>query len=37
MMVAAQAGVSEAEALKALEGCNGEPAEAIVKLIEGKG
>jgi nascent polypeptide-associated complex subunit alpha len=37
MMVAGQAGVSEAEALRALEECNGEPAEAIVKLIERKG
>jgi nascent polypeptide-associated complex subunit alpha len=37
MMVAGQAGVSEQEALRALEECNGEPAEAIVKLIERKG
>lgn len=36
LMVAGQAGVSEQEALKALEECNGEPAEAIVKLIEKK-
>jgi NACalpha-BTF3-like transcription factor len=36
-MVAAQAGVTENEALRALEECNGEPAEAIVKLIERKG
>jgi nascent polypeptide-associated complex subunit alpha len=35
-MVAAQAGVTEAEALRALEECNGEPAEAIVKLVERK-
>jgi nascent polypeptide-associated complex subunit alpha len=33
MLVAEQAGVSEAEAKKALEECNGEPAEAIIKLI----
>jgi nascent polypeptide-associated complex subunit alpha len=37
MMVAGQAGVSEQEALKALEECDGEPAEAIVKLMERKG
>jgi nascent polypeptide-associated complex subunit alpha len=37
MMVAGQAGVTEQEAEKALEECNGEPAEAIVKLIERKG
>jgi len=37
MLVAGQAGVTEQEAEKALEECNGEPAEAIVKLIEGKG
>jgi nascent polypeptide-associated complex subunit alpha len=37
MMVAGQAGVSEQEALKALEECDGEPANAIVKLIERKG
>jgi NACalpha-BTF3-like transcription factor len=36
-MVAGQAGVSEQEALKALEECDGEPANAIVKLIERKG
>jgi len=36
-MVAGQAGVSEDEARRALEECNGEPAEAIVKLIEKKG
>jgi len=37
MMVAGQANVSEQEALRALEECNGEPAEAIVKLLERKG
>jgi len=37
MMVAGQAGVSEQEALRALEECNGEPAEAIVRLMERKG
>ena len=37
MLVAGQAGVSEQEALRALEECNGEPAEAIVKLLERKG
>jgi nascent polypeptide-associated complex subunit alpha len=37
MMVAGQAGVSEQEALKALEECDGEPANAIVKLMERKG
>jgi nascent polypeptide-associated complex subunit alpha len=31
-LVAAQAGVSEAEARKALEECDGNPAEAILKL-----
>ena len=36
-MVAQQAGVSEEEALKALVESNGEPAEAIVKLMEKKG
>jgi nascent polypeptide-associated complex subunit alpha len=36
-MVAQQAGVSEEEALKALAESNGEPAEAIVKLMEKKG
>jgi len=34
-LVAQQAGVSEAEAKKALEETNGEPAEAIIKLIGG--
>jgi nascent polypeptide-associated complex subunit alpha len=37
MMVAGQAGVSEVEARRALEESNGEPAEAIVKLLEKKG
>jgi nascent polypeptide-associated complex subunit alpha len=32
-LVAAQAGVSEEEAKKALEECGGEPAEAIIKLM----
>lgn len=32
-LVASQAGVSEEEALAALEECNGEPAEAIIKLM----
>jgi NACalpha-BTF3-like transcription factor len=36
-MVAQQAGVSDEEALKALKESDGEPAEAIVKLIEKKG
>lgn len=36
-MVAQQAGVSEEEALRALKEGNGEPAEAIVKLMEKKG
>jgi nascent polypeptide-associated complex subunit alpha len=36
-LVAQQAGVSEADALKALKESNGEPAEAIVKLMEKKG
>jgi nascent polypeptide-associated complex subunit alpha len=36
-MVAQQAGVSEEEALKALNESSGEPAEAIVKLMEKKG
>jgi nascent polypeptide-associated complex subunit alpha len=36
-MVAQQAGVSEEEALKALVESNGEPAGAIVKLMEKKG
>ncbi len=35
-LVATQAGVSEAEALKALEECGGEPAEAIIKLMSEK-
>ena len=36
-LVAQQAGVSEEEAKRALEECNGEPAEAIIKLMgEGK-
>lgn len=34
-LVAAQAGVSEDEALAALRECNGEPAEAIIRLMEG--
>nr|AIF02412.1 nascent polypeptide-associated complex protein (NACA) [uncultured marine group II/III euryarchaeote KM3_156_D02]AIF08870.1 alpha-NAC related protein (NACA) [uncultured marine group II/III euryarchaeote KM3_33_C12]AIF11929.1 nascent polypeptide-associated complex protein (NACA) [uncultured marine group II/III euryarchaeote KM3_54_A09] len=34
-LVAAQAGVSEEAALKALRECNGEPAEAIIRLMEG--
>lgn len=33
MLVAQQAGVSEAEAKRALEECGGEPAEAIIKLM----
>ncbi len=37
MMVAGQAGVSEDEARRALEESGGEPAEAIVKLLEKKG
>jgi len=37
MMVAQQAGVSEEEALKALGEAGGEPAGAIVKLLEKKG
>jgi nascent polypeptide-associated complex subunit alpha len=32
-LVASQANVSKEEALKALEECNGEPAEAIIKLM----
>jgi nascent polypeptide-associated complex subunit alpha len=36
-LVAAQAGVSEGEAKKALEECGGEPAEAIIKLMSEKG
>ena len=32
-LVAEKAGVSEAEALKALEECGGEPAEAIIRLM----
>lgn len=35
-LVAAQAGVSEDEAKKALEDCGGEPAEAIIKLMSEK-
>jgi nascent polypeptide-associated complex subunit alpha len=35
-MVAQQAGVSEEEAQKALKESNGEPAEAIVRLMEKK-
>jgi nascent polypeptide-associated complex subunit alpha len=35
-LVASQAGVSEAEAKKALEECDGEPAEAIIKLMSEK-
>ena len=34
-LVAAQAGVSEDAALEALRECNGEPAEAIIRLMEG--
>jgi nascent polypeptide-associated complex subunit alpha len=34
-LVAEKANVSEEEARKALEECNGEPAEAIVKLMSG--
>ena len=34
-LVAAQADVSEEEALEALRECNGEPAEAIIQLMEG--
>ena len=34
-LVAAQAGVSEDAALEALRECNGEPAEAIIQLMEG--
>ncbi|HIL32906.1 MAG: nascent polypeptide-associated complex protein [Candidatus Poseidoniia archaeon] len=33
-LVAAQAGVSEDAALEALRECNGEPAEAIIRLME---
>ncbi len=33
-LVCAQTGVSEAEARAALEACNGNPAEAILKLLE---
>ncbi len=33
MLVAEKAGVSEAEARKALEECGGEPAEAIIRLM----
>ena len=36
LLVAEQAGVSEEEAKKALEECNGEPAEAIIKLMGDK-
>ena len=36
-LVASQTGVSEEEAKKALEECNGEPAEAIIKLMGEKG
>lgn len=36
VLVAEQAGVSEDEAKKALEECNGEPAEAIIKLMSEK-
>jgi len=32
-LVAEKAGVSEAEARKALEECGGEPAEAIIRLM----
>ena len=34
VLVAAQAGVSEDAALEALRECNGEPAEAIIQLME---
>ncbi|MEE3207647.1 MAG: nascent polypeptide-associated complex protein [Candidatus Thermoplasmatota archaeon] len=34
VLVAAQAGVSEDTALEALRECNGEPAEAIIQLME---
>ena len=34
-LVASQAGVSEEDAKTALEECNGEPAEAIIKLMGG--
>ena len=34
-LVASQAGVSEEDAKAALEECNGEPAEAIIKLMGG--
>ena len=34
-LVAAQAGVSKDAALEALRECNGEPAEAIIQLMEG--
>ena len=34
-LVAAQAGVSKDVALEALRECNGEPAEAIIQLMEG--
>ena len=34
-LVAERAGVSEARARKALEECDGEPAEAIIKLMAG--
>lgn len=36
-LVAAQAGVSEEDAKRALEECGGEPAEAIIKLMSEKG
>ena len=36
-LVAEQAGVSEEDARKALEECEGEPAEAIIKLMAKKG
>ena len=35
-LVAQQAGVSEEEAIKALEECDGEPAEAIIHLMSNK-
>ena len=35
-LVASQAQVSEEEALKALEECDGNPAEAIIKLMSSK-
>ncbi|MGQ9582333.1 MAG: nascent polypeptide-associated complex protein [Thermoplasmatota archaeon] len=37
MLVASQAGVSEEEALRALEEAGGQPAEAIMRLLERRG